>query len=152
MSEFSLKKKLLVLAAVLSVITAFLPIFKVKGVGVALSIPKEYSLPIPLMPTIYGLGIIISAIAIVAFLILRIKPGYAIAAVVDFAISMVGLIDLANKAKADPYLLFDQVGNAMSSYDINEVVTAPGFYVLIIVSVMVLCMTLVNFLDREVEE
>jgi hypothetical protein len=145
------RKILLIVFAALSVITTFLPLYIVKGVGVALDIPKEFSLPIPLVPTVYGVLMIISAAAIIGFVFLKIKLGYVIASVVNAVISFIGLIDMSNRANTDPALLFDQVGNAMSSYNVSDVVTGPAFFLVIIVSVVILGTMIFNVLEKEEE-
>ena len=73
--QMNVKKLFLIVAAVISGITLFMPLYFLKGEGIVLNIPKEYNLPVPLMPTVYGFAILICAILIVIFTITGIKPG-----------------------------------------------------------------------------
>ena len=51
---------------------------------------------------------------------------------------------MSDKAHKDPALLFEQVGNAMSDYIIDEVRTGPAFYIIILAAVLVLGAMMAN--------
>ncbi len=142
--QMNVKKLFLIVAAVISGITLFMPLYFLKGEGIVLNIPKEYNLPVPLMPTVYGFAILICAILIVIFTITGIKPGYIIASLVDSLLSIITVIIMSDKAHKDPALLFEQVGNAMSDYIIDEVRTGPAFYIIILAAVLVLGAMMAN--------
>ena len=148
----SKRRKLFILAAILSGISVFLPLYYIQGMGVVLDIPKDYVQPVPLIPTISGILALIAAILIVVFAVMKNKIGYVISTIADFLISMIGLIDMSQRAASDPELLFDQIGNAMNRYSIEEVRTGPGFFIMIVTSIFVLGMMIFNLMEKEEEE
>lgn len=142
----------LISSATLSGISVFVPIYAVNGYGVSLSIPKEFSQDVILMPTFYGVGILLSAIAIILLALGEMRKGYAVASVFDAVVSLVGLAVLSGKANSDPRSLISEVGTALNTYEVQEVVTRPGFYLVIVTVVLVLGTMLFNFMRREEEE
>jgi len=148
----SKRRKLFILAAILSCISVFLPLYYIEGEGVVLDIPKDYVQPVPLIPTIAGILVLIAAILVVVFAVMKNKIGYVISTIAVFLISMIGLVDMSQRAAADPELLFDQIGNAMNHYSIEEVRTGPGFFIMIVTSVFILGMMIFNLLEKEEEE
>ena len=147
-----LKKRLFVIAAVLSVIAAFLPIYTINGYGVVLSIPDEFSQPVSLMPTLLGVPVLISAVLVAVFGVLRLRVGYIIASLVNSASLASGLINLSTRTAIDPEKLFEQVGTPMIYYEISGVDISIGYYgVVVSILFMVACL-LINILSHDEEE
>lgn len=154
MNIFSLKtrKRLFIVAAVLSVLSCFLPIYTIHGYGVVLSIMNEFSEPVTLMPTLFGVVILISAILVAVFSTFRIKVGYIIASLVNVAVSASGIIDLSIRASIDPEKLFEQVGTPMLYHEVSGVNSSIGYFAVVISILFMLGSLLINFLSRDDEE
>ena len=147
-----LKKRLFVLAAVMSVIAALLPIYTINGYGVVLSIPDEFSQPVSLMPTLLGVPVLISAVLVAVFGALRLRVGYIIASLVNSASLASGLINLSTRTAIDPEKLFEQVGTPMIYYEISGVDISIGYYGVLVCILFMLACLLINLLSRDEEE
>ena len=121
-----LKKRLFVIAAVMSVIAAFLPLL--------------------------GVPVLISAVLVAVFGVLRLRVGYIIASLVNSASLASGLINLSTRTAIDPEKLFEQVGTPMIYYEISGVDISIGYYAVIVCILFMLSCLLINFLSRDEEE
>ena len=149
LKEYNLLKIAFMAAAVVCCLVVFMPIYNLGGVGVVLNIMDEYYTPATLMPTTYGVVMLISAVAVCALCVMNVKIGYVIATIVNVVSSVWGLSVFVITANSDPYKLFELVGTPMNHYSITEANPGYGFYVLIIFEFILLALMIVNFISKE---
>ena len=150
----NVRKIALFIACILSGVSAFLPFYFVQVDGITV---EDGALSI--MPSFYGIGIVATAILTIGFGMFGMRKGYIITALINAGCSFYSCYRAYLGTETAKYSLrmAEQMSTALYSGQAQtesmniEIVTGPGFILLIIAAILVLLMMLWNVLDPNEE-
>ena len=138
------RKLLLILAAVFSCISVFIPFYSVRCEGYANGVPVEGTSWLSLIKTFSGIAVLISAVLIIVSVIfIKKKTGYLTTALINAACSVWGIFFMLNNpvdinASLETLRKLDTFYYTMKSVGILEAYNGPGFFFVLAAMIFVL--------------
>jgi len=143
----NVRKIFLMFACIFSGVSVFLPFYYVKLNG---ELVKDGA--ISLMPSYYGIAVLVTAILIIGFAFVGLKKGYIITCLVNVGVSIYGVIYTSiNKESAAAIMkstgeLIGSVAGRTYNYTVDS---GPGFFMLLFSAILVLIMMFWNLANNE---
>lgn len=144
----SVRKIGLIVACILSGVSAFLPYYLVQLGGQTI---EDGALTI--MPSFYGIGIVVTAILTIGFAMFSMRKGYIITSLINIGCSFYSCYKAYIGKETAMYSLrmADKIQSAFAGGDPQitnvDIVTGPGFILVIVAAVLVLLMMFWNVVD-----
>lgn len=144
----NVRKIALYIACILSGVSAFLPFYFVQVDGKTV---EDGALSI--MPSFYGIGIVVTAVLTIGFALFGMSKGYIITSLINAGCSFYSCYQAYVGKETAMYSLrmadkFQSAFTGVQTESLNfEIVTGPGFVLLILAAVLVLLMMFWNVMN-----
>ena len=144
----NVRKIFLIIACIFSGVSVFLPFYSILLNGETVEVGT-----VSLMPSVYGIVILATAVLIIGFAVVGLKKGYIITSLINAGVSLYACFyTMINKESAGAIVKisgqFMQALNSKATFD-YEIKDGPGFFMLIFSAILVLITMFWNLANQD---